>query len=235
MHKIHRLNSSASTVAPAAVPRFNDCWGCQSCSLVLTRCSITKSGQWIQLVRLGLEAGSTDRPTPRCPAPKRGQGGLHPPRQQWCRQRPLSAEDEGPCLNPGGGASSSETGDASPSTSARGAVNNGTLAGERRFGRSLPSVESRLPAYLSSRSLATANPPLQIRHTMADGAELRYIDAASPICRCSSCTRAPRSSEDLRGACQYGGHGHQLRACGRDCVLSSFPRRLLNGYMCGLI
>lgn len=103
MHKIHRLNSSASTVAPAAVPRFNDCWGCQSCSLVLTRCSITKSGQWIQLVRLGLEAGSTDRPTPRCPAPKRGQGGLHPPRQQWCRQRPLSAEDEGPCLNPGGG------------------------------------------------------------------------------------------------------------------------------------
>lgn len=34
-----------------------------------------------------------------------------------------------------GGAVVFGNGDASPSTSARGAVNNGTLAGERRFGR----------------------------------------------------------------------------------------------------
>lgn len=180
--------------------------------------------------------GWLDRPTDSSmPRSEKGPGGAAPTASTMVSSTPSLCRGRGSVSQPRGGASSSETGDASPSTSARGAVNNGTLAGERRFGRSLPSVESRLPAYLSSRSLATANPPLQIRHTMADGAELRYIDAVSPICRCSSCTRAPRSSEDLRGACQYGGHGHQLRACGRDCVLSSFPRRLLNGYMCGLI
>ena len=171
--------------------------------------------QWIQLVRLGLEAGWLDRPTDRLfDAPlRKGPGGL--PSLPRTRVR---------VSHPGEPSETAAT--RSPSTSARGAVNNGTLAGEKKVRQVITICQGAVFLRTSGPGQWQHRPRFSGSGTIGrmDRAE-RDLDAASPLCRCSSYARKPSSIEDFGGV-RVSQKDYQLQVCGRDRVLFSLSRCL---------